>query len=113
MTIRDGAVKTVLRLAEIDAPERTQPYSQVSRRNLIALCKDAKAIRFNLSTPIDTVALCSRLLRRRVRQLAASASRLGMVLSQIPNAAYGVLPLEREAMNARRGLWHDDMPVAP
>ena len=40
MVVRDGNVKTVLRLAEIDAPERTQPHSQISRRNLIALCKD-------------------------------------------------------------------------
>jgi micrococcal nuclease len=45
MVVRDGNVKTVLRLAEVDAPERTQRYSQVSRRNLIALCKD-KAIEF-------------------------------------------------------------------
>jgi endonuclease YncB( thermonuclease family) len=33
MVLRDGNVKIVLRLAEIDAPERTQPYSQVRRRN--------------------------------------------------------------------------------
>ena len=40
MTLRDGSERIQVRLAEIDAPERTQPYSQVSRRNLIALCKD-------------------------------------------------------------------------
>ena len=45
LTVQDGDAKTVLRLAEIDAPERTQPYSQVSRRNLEA-CRDAKAVRF-------------------------------------------------------------------
>jgi endonuclease YncB( thermonuclease family) len=46
LTVQDGDVKTVLRLAEIDAPERTQPYSQVSRHNLEALCKNAKAVVF-------------------------------------------------------------------
>ena len=45
LTVRDGDVKTVLRLAEVDAPERTQPYSQVSRRNLVAMCRE-KAIEF-------------------------------------------------------------------
>jgi endonuclease YncB( thermonuclease family) len=44
LTVRDGNVKTILRLAEVDAPERTQPFSQISRRNLVVLCKDAKAI---------------------------------------------------------------------
>jgi len=44
LTVRDANVRTVLRLAEVDAPERAQPYSQISRRNLVALCKDAGSI---------------------------------------------------------------------
>lgn len=44
LTVRDGDTKTVIRLAEIDAPERTQRYSQVSRRNLEALCRNAKTV---------------------------------------------------------------------
>ena len=58
LVVRDGNVKTVVRLAEIDAPERTQPYSQVSRRNLIALCKD-KPIEFQPVT-IDRMAARSQ-----------------------------------------------------
>jgi hypothetical protein len=29
-----------IRLAEVDAPERTQPYSQVSSKDLDSLCRD-------------------------------------------------------------------------
>lgn len=66
MVVRDGNVKTALRLAEIDAPERTQPYSQVSRRNLIGLCKD-KTIEFqpvNIDRYGRTVAMvtCDRVV---------------------------------------------------
>ena len=44
MTLRDASERVEVRLAEIDAPERTQPYSQVSRRNLLALCQNATRI---------------------------------------------------------------------
>jgi micrococcal nuclease len=51
LTVQDDGVKTVLRLGEIDAPERMQPYSQVSRRSLEALCRHAKPVEV---TPVDT-----------------------------------------------------------
>jgi hypothetical protein len=34
-----------------DAPERTQPYSQVARRNLLDKCKSAQSVRFE---PVST-----------------------------------------------------------
>lgn len=46
LVVADGEKRITLRLAEIDAPERTQPYSQVARRNLLDLCKSAKAVEF-------------------------------------------------------------------
>jgi micrococcal nuclease len=37
--------RETIRLAEVDAPERTQPYSPVSRNNFKALCQPAREIR--------------------------------------------------------------------
>lgn len=113
MVVRDGTVKTVLRLAEIDAPERTQPYSQISRRNLITLCKE-KAISFEPVT-VDrygrTVAMvtCDGVLVNW-RQVQDG---LAWCFSKYLTQPKTCLPLERDAMNARRGLWRDEMPLAP
>jgi len=46
LTLRDGDQRITVRLAEIDAPERAMPYSQVSRRNLVRLCGEAKDVRY-------------------------------------------------------------------
>lgn len=34
LVVSEHGDRETIRLAEVDAPERTQPYSQVSRRNL-------------------------------------------------------------------------------
>ena len=113
MVVREGNVKTVLRLAEIDAPERTQPYSQVSRRNLVALCQN-KPISFERVTLYRygrTVAMvtCDGVVVNW-RQVQDGLAWCFMKYLTQPSVC---LPLEREAMNARRGLWRDDMPLAP
>jgi len=40
LTVRDGTEHLKVRLAEVDAPERSQPYSQVSRKNLDSRCRN-------------------------------------------------------------------------
>jgi len=113
LTVRDGNIKTVLRLAEIDAPERTQPYSQISRRNLIALCKD-KPIEFQRVT-LDrygrTVAMvtCDGVVVNWRQVQDGLAWCFHKYLTQ-PAVC---LPLEREARYEKRGLWREETPMPP
>lgn len=113
LVMRDGNVKTVLRLAEIDSPERTQPYSQVSRRNLIELCIDA-AIDF---TPVTIDRYGRTVAHVRCGGIDASWHQVGSGLAWC-FTRYLVdrdtcLPLEKQARDARRGLWSDADPLAP
>ena len=114
LVVRDGNVKTILRLAEVDAPERTQPYSQVSRRNLIALCKDAQAIEVqpvNLDRYGRTVAMvtCDGVVVNW-RQVQDG---LAWCFTKYLTQPAVCLPLEREAREAKRGLWRELEPVPP
>ena len=114
LTVRDGDVKTVLRLAEIDAPERTQPYSQVSRHNLEALCKAAKSVEFKR---VDTDRF-----GRTVAHVWCDAVHvnwrqvedgLAWCFTRYLKHAEECLPLELTAKSERRGLWRDPTPLAP
>lgn len=46
LSVSNGEQRITLRLAEIDAPERTMPFSQVARRNLVRLCMAATDMLF-------------------------------------------------------------------
>lgn len=116
LTVRDGNVKTVLRLAEVDAPERTQPYSQISRRNLVALCKEARSIEFQ-PVSVDrygrTVAMVTCdgvVVVVNWRQVEAG---LAWCFHKYLTQPAVCLPLEREAQDAGRGLWREESPMPP
>ncbi len=113
LTVQDGDVKTVLRLAEIDAPERTQPYSQVSRRNLEALCRDAKAVEFE---PVDTDRYGRTVAHVRCDGVHVNWRQvedgLAWCFTRYLKHPDECLPAERTARAERRGLWREVDPVS-
>lgn len=105
-----------VRLREIDAPERTQPYARISTDALAALC---------LGQPVT---LAERALDRYGRTLArvrcgpgsgvdVASEQVRAGLAWAAAARYLTDPqiaaLEREARAARRGLWRQAEPLAP
>jgi endonuclease YncB( thermonuclease family) len=114
LVVADGKVRTTLRLAEIDAPERTQPYSQVARRNLLELCKSAKSVRFE---PVSTdrfgrtvAHVWCEAVHVNWRQVEDGLAWCFTKYLQTPDTC---LPLEQAARANRRGLWGEPAPVAP
>lgn len=113
LTVRDGPQVLHIRLAEIDAPERTQPYSQVARRQLDALCRN-RAIEFK-KVDVDrygrTVAhvWCDG-VHVNWRQVEDGLAWCFTKYLKSPDIC---LPLERQARAERRGLWRQSDPLAP
>ena len=113
LVVAEGERKVTLRLAEIDAPERTQPYNQVARRNLADLCLSARSVRFEPVTTDRygrTVAhfWCDA-VHVNWRQVEDGPAWCFTRYLQ-PDTC---LPLERSARAGRRGLWREPAPVAP
>ena len=109
LVVRDESTgdKTIIRLAEIDAPERTQPYSQVSRKNLEDLCRN-KSIEIK-ATGIDrykrTVARvhCDG-INVNWRQVEDGLAWCYPRYLKDPDAC---LPRETAAREAKRALWRE------
>ncbi len=114
LTVQDGAVKTVLRLAEVDAPERTQPYSQVSRRNLETLFWHAKNVKFE---PIDTDRYGRTVAHVWCDGVHANWRQvedgLAWCFTRYLRQPQECRPLETSAREAKRGLWRDPAPLPP
>jgi len=118
--IADGDTMTLLvdkkplkiRLANIDAPEKKQPFGQRSRQSLSDLCweKDATYQVQDIDRYGRTVAVvtCDGVEANR-----AQVERGLAWTYQKYNKDRELPELQEQAKAARRGLWADKEPVAP
>lgn len=118
--ISDGDTLTMLvdakplkiRLANIDAPESSQPFGQRSKQHLAALCygKDATYQAHDIDRYGRTVAIvvCDRVEANR----AQVEQGLAWVFERY-NRDPALPKMQAQARDARRGLWADTAPIPP
>lgn len=113
LTIVDGEKKQHrIRLAEIDAPKRGQPFGTQSRRSLSELCLSKAA-------EVDILGRDGKRYLGRVKCAGVDASaeqvRRGMAWFSAQNTgpASSLYELEAHARLRQAGLWADDNPIAP
>lgn len=119
--VADGDTLTILvneheqikvRLAEIDAPEKAQPFGQRSKQSLSDLCfgKDAVLQKTDTDRYGRTVA------KVHCAGIDANAKQIRVGLAWAYRKYLhdqSFLNLESEARTAKRGLWIDSDPVPP
>lgn len=110
--VPDGKVNVTVRLSEVDAPEKGQPWGSRSKRHLAELCFGKPAI-----VAVRTMDRYRRKVARvECDGIDASAEQVRAGLAWVfdryvtDRGLYGV---QDEARVARRGLWGVGEPVAP
>lgn len=119
LTITDAAKRSYrVRLQGIDAPERAQPFSSVSKAALSRLVFGRDVV--VVPQKIDQYGRIVGKLMVNDRDAALEQLRSGLVwfythyeneMTPADRAQY--LAAQREARLARRGLWVEDRPVPP
>ncbi len=113
LTVLDAGQQQIkVRLAEIDAPEKAQPYGQRAKQSLSAMCfKQAAIIDSNGR---DRYGRTIGRVRCGGTDVNAEQIRRGMAWVYDRYATDKRLyPVQTEAQKARRGLWADAAPVPP
>ncbi len=101
-----------LRLADIDAPEKNQPYGDVATQALMMLV-------LNQPVAIDTVATDAYgrtivRIRKGTLQVNTELVRRGLAWAALRGRRdSAVNKAQREARAARRGLWQSAAPIPP
>ena len=128
LSIADGDTLTILtadekqhriRLDGIDAPERTQPYSQRSRQSLAELAHQQEAVadcqkvdKYQRNVCVVRVHGVDVGLEQVKRGMAWHFKRYEAEQSPENRSIYAAAEREARAA-AKRGLWLDPAPVAP
>ena len=118
LTVRCGAPgayqQLTVRVAAIDAPEKAQPFGQVSRQHLAGLCHQQPA-RISPRTTDRygrTVADVECAGRDVARAMVAEG--MAWVFDRYAAATDAHLrPLQAAAQASRAGLWRDEHPTPP
>lgn len=108
----NGREQIKVRLAEIDAPEKSQPFGQRSKQSLADLCFDKNAV----LQKTDTDRYGRTVAKVYCAGVYANAEQIRVGLAwayrkYLHNQS--LLVLENEARSAGRGLWIDSDPVPP
>lgn len=110
LTARCGAPgdyqQVKVRLAEIDAPEKAQPFGERSRQSLAAMCAGEQAVLRPAST--DRYGRTVARVECRGRDANSEQVRAGMAWAYTQYQTDASIPrLDLQARRARTGLWSD------
>jgi endonuclease YncB( thermonuclease family) len=100
-----------IRLANIDAPEKDQPYGEVATRALSALVLNQ---RVELNTvAIDAYGRTIAQIQLRDMQVNTELVRRGLAWASAYRRSAELKAVQRDAQQAARGLWREAEPVPP
>lgn len=110
--LTDDKQQVKVRLAEIDAPERKQPFGTRSRQSLGELCHEKRAE----VVVLDTDRYSRTVGRVTCDGVDANAAQVSRGMAWVYDRYVkdrSLYQLQDEARAAGRGLWSDPQPVAP
>lgn len=118
--IADGDTLTVLhhrqplkiRLANIDAPEKKQPFGQVSKKSLSALCFGREAS-YDGRTKDRFGRTVARVTCAGIDVNRAQVERGLAWVDDKYNTDRSLLSVQANAKSSGKGLWRDKVPVPP
>jgi endonuclease YncB( thermonuclease family) len=100
-----------IRLANIDAPEKDQPYGEAAARELSALVLKQRVQLDTVAT--DVYGRTIALIQLGTMQVNTELVRRGLAWASAYHRQPAMVDMQRDAQHASRGLWRESEPVPP